>query len=152
RILGEVLREAWGISPRKTSPAWRDAVRFFLTIEDNREHLRTLLRHASSSPGAPIERTLPKNRAYIEEMRGKIDVEAFLAPRRAELVLPLEEAGKTARYVMMLEEDPIEVLRMGIPFDTCLSLTDGCNSASTVLNAIDANKRVLYVRDAEGAI
>ncbi|MGZ3420367.1 MAG: hypothetical protein ACXVEE_21000, partial [Polyangiales bacterium] len=146
RILGEVLREAWGISPRKTSPAWRDAVRFFLTIEDNREHLRTLLRHAANAPGAPIERTLPKNRAYIEEMRGKIDVDAFLAARKVELVLD------GARYAVQLEEDPIEVLLMGIPFDTCLSLTDGCNSASTVLNAIDANKRVLYVRDGEGAI
>jgi hypothetical protein len=44
------------------------------------------------------------------------------------------------------------VLRMGIPFGTCLALDTGCNAASTVLNAIDANKRVLYVRGRDGKI
>ena len=121
-------------------------MRFFLTIEDNREHLRLLLRHAADSPGAPIERTLSKNRAYIDEQQGRVRFDAFLALHRRELTL------EGARYVLQLEEDPIEVLRMGIPFDTCLSLTDGCNAASTVLNALEVNKRVLYVRDGDGAI
>jgi hypothetical protein len=69
-----------------------------------------------------------------------------MARRRKEI----EHAG--ARFVVELEEDPLEVLRMGIPFGTCLSLADGSNAASTVLNAIEANKRVLYVRNAAGKI
>src|SRR6185436_4501897 len=51
-----------------------------------------------------------------------------------------------------VEEDPVEVLRMGVPFNTCLSLEDGCNAAATVLNALDVNKRVLYLRDAAGKL
>jgi hypothetical protein len=55
---------------------------------------------------------------------------------------------------LSIEQDPIEVLRMGIPFDTCLSLEGegGCNAASTVVNAADANKRVIYLRDPGGRI
>ncbi len=55
-------------------------------------------------------------------------------------------------HTLAIERDPIEVLRMGIPFDTCLSLEGGVNAASTVVNAADANKRVLYLRDARGSI
>lgn len=146
RVLGEVLREAWDIAPRAMTPAWRDAVRFFLTLDDNREHLRTLLRHAAAHPGAPIAETLPKNNRFIVLARVHFEIDAFLRPRRREITLG------DARYVIALEDDPVEVLRMGIPFDTCLSLTDGVNAASTVLNAMDANKRVLYVRDAKGTI
>jgi hypothetical protein len=55
-------------------------------------------------------------------------------------------------HSLAIERDPVEVLRMGIPFDTCLSLDKGCNAASTVINAADANKRVIYLRDASGRI
>ena len=43
-------------------------------------------------------------------------------------------------------------MRRCIPFGTCLALDTGCNAASTVLNALDANKRVLYVRGRDGKI
>ena len=52
---------------------------------------------------------------------------------------------------LQLETDPLAVLQMGNYFDTCLSF-GGCNSYSTVANASDANKRVLYGRDGKGRI
>lgn len=147
-----LLREGWNIRLPKLTDAWRDAVRFWLLVNDNRDLLETLLRDAGLRPGQCVKDGYAPNRAWIASMRGRrgpeqrVDIEAWLAPRRREL----EHAG--ARYVLELEEDPLEVLRMGIPFGTCLSLEDGCNAASTVLNAMDANKRVLYVRNAAGKI
>ena len=52
---------------------------------------------------------------------------------------------------LQLETDPLAVLQMGNYFDTCLSF-GGCNAFSTVANACDANKRVLYARDGKGRI
>jgi len=53
--------------------------------------------------------------------------------------------------ILALESDPLEVLRMGQYFGTCLSFS-GENFASAVLNAVDANKQVLYARGEEGQV
>jgi hypothetical protein len=144
--LREALRAGFGIAPPELTPAWRDAVRFYLSTQRNRELLGKLLRHAASQPGVPIVRTLVANQAWIERAARRFDALAWLAPRR----VVLEAGGR--RLTLATEDDPLEVLRMGIPFDTCLSLLDGCNAASTVLNALDANKRVLYLRDQDGTL
>ncbi len=144
--LSAVLRAGWGICLPTLTPAWRDAVRFHLSTEKNGELLGMLLRHAAAHPGQPLVRVLPANVAWLKRAAKRMDVEAWLAPRRAEVSL------QGRRYVLSVEQDPIQVLRMGIPFDTCLSLTNGCNAASTVLNALDANKHVLYLRDEAGQI
>lgn len=142
-VFEEILREAWGITvPRLTEP-WRDAVRFWLVVDDNRELLGKLLRAASRSPGRDVKLEFAANRAWRKA--AGFDVDAWLAPRREELV-----EGKQ-RYEVTIEEDPLEVLRMGIPFGTCLALDTGCNAAATVLNALDLNKRVVYVR-ADGKV
>jgi len=52
---------------------------------------------------------------------------------------------------LALEPDPLEVLRMGEHFGTCLS-PGGENFYSAVVNAVDINKRVVYGRDASGAV
>lgn len=142
----EILREAWGISVPKLTHGWRDAVRFWLVVDDNRELLGRLLREAAAQPGRDVKLTFAKNRAWIAKVQGQLQLDAWLGPRRRELMV------SGAKYVVALEEDPLEVLRMGIPFGTCLALDTGCNAASTVMNAIDANKRVLYVRGRDGKI
>ncbi|WP_224242510.1 hypothetical protein [Hyalangium gracile] len=139
-----ILKEVWGISLASLTPAWRDAIRFYLVVEDNRELLGSLLRAAAA--GVEVARTFPRNRAYLSEARLHFNVEEWLAPRSREVSVD----GKP--YRICREQDPIEVLRMGIPFDTCLSLLEGCNAASTVLNAVDVNKAVIYLRDARGQI
>lgn len=62
---------------------------------------------------------------------------------------PLEVDGR--RWHLDLEPDPLQVLRMGAPFNTCLA-PGAFNYFSAVSNAVDVNKRVLYARDREGAI
>ncbi len=142
----EILREAWGISVPSMTQAWRDAVRFWLVVDDNRELLGRLLREVAARRGGSPKLAFEKNLDWIAKVRGRLDIDAWLAPRRAEL----EVEG--ARYDVALEEDPLEVLRMGIPFATCLALDNGSNAASTVPNAVDANKRVLYVRTRDGKV
>jgi hypothetical protein len=100
----------------------------------------------ASAAGADLDRTLTPNRAWIAAAAARFDVAAWLAPRGREVILD------GAPHRLSVERDPVEVLRMGIPFHTCLSLEKGCNAASTVLNAADANKRVIYLRDAAGHI
>lgn len=146
----EILRDAWGITVPSLTEAWRDAVRFWLVVDDNRELLGRLLREAAAATGRDVKLTFAKNRAWLTKMQAAKTssprLAAWLAPRSQEISV------EGATYVLALEEDPLEVLRMGIPFGTCLALDTGCNAASTVLNAIDANKRVLYVRGRDGKI
>ncbi|MEW5851874.1 MAG: hypothetical protein AB2A00_24000 [Myxococcota bacterium] len=141
-----LLRELWNITLPEVTPAWRDALQFHFVVEQNQGLLARLLRLAAANPGRPIVRASAENQAWLASAQDHMDVAAWLAPRRR----TVELNGRS--LTLHLEEDPLEVLRMGIPFHTCLSLTDGENAASTIINALDANKRVLYVRDASGTI
>jgi hypothetical protein len=144
--LAAVLRAGWSIDLARVTPEWRDAVRFQLSTTANKELLGTLLRYAAANPGRPVVRAMSANAPWLKRAAKRMDVEAWLAPRTA----GVELGGR--RYVLSVEQDPLQVLRMGIPFNTCLSLEDGGNAASTVLNALDANKHVLYLRDEAGTI
>ena len=146
-LLLEVLAEAIGAAPPALSPAWRDALRFYLgAAARNRGLLGEVLRFAAQNPGRPIAPTLAKNQSWLTRNAARLRADAWLAPRRR--VLDLD--GQ--RHILTIEDDPLEVLRMGIPFDTCLALDEGFNADSTVLNAVDINKRVLYLRDARGSV
>lgn len=145
-VLRDVLQQSFGVAPAVLTPAWRDAVRFYLLTERNDELLAALLRFAAAHPGRSPARELAANQRWLQRAAGRFNVAAWLAPRRVELEL----GGQPC--VLALEEDPLEVLRMGIPFGTCLSLTTGSNAAAAVCNALDANKRVLYLRDRHGTI
>jgi hypothetical protein len=144
QALAEILRHAFGLALARVTPAWRDAFRFYLATYENQDLLGLLLRNAAANPGRYFPPTLEKNRRWLERAAARGNIEAWLRPRcRA-----VELAGK--RCTLAVEEDPIEVLRMGIPFNTCLALADGCHAAATVLNALDVNKRVLFLKDATG--
>ncbi len=144
RLLLRVLDEALGIRAATLSPGLRAAIRFYLTLDKNRDLLSLVLR--TSSEGKRVKRDLQKNHAWIRAARARFDVDAWLAERSREVMID------GAKHVIAVEQDPVEVLRMGVPFGTCLSLDDGCNAASTVINAADANKQVVYLRDASGDI
>lgn len=145
-VLRDVLQQSFGVAPAVLTPAWRDAVRFYLLTERNDELLAALLRFAAAHPGRSPARAFAANQRWLQRADSHLNVGAWLAPRRVELEL----GGQPC--VLSLEEDPLEVLRMGIPFGTCLSLTTGSNAAAAVCNALDANKRVLYLRDRHGTI
>ena len=146
-LLREVLAGAIGTAPPALTPAWRDALRFYLDgAERNRGLLGQLLRFAAAHPGRPIAPTLPRNQAWLARAAAHMRTAPWLAARRR--VVDVD----SQRHILSVEDDPLEVLRMGIPFDTCLALPSGFNADSTVLNAVDINKRVLYVRDARGSV
>lgn len=128
------------------TPPWRNAIRFFLVVEHNREPLRALLRRAATDPRRAYAADTHENRAWRELARPHFDLETWLAPRQKTITL------HERRYHLALEEDVLEILQMGVPFETCLSLNGGSNAASTIVNALDDNKRVLYVRNARGAV
>lgn len=144
RLLLRVLDEVFGVRAATLTPGLRAAIRFYLTLDKNRDLLNLVLR--TSSEGRSVKRDLQKNHAWIRAARARFDVGAWLAERSREVMID------GAKHVIAVEQDPIEVLRMGVPFGTCLSLDDGCNAASTVINAADANKQVVYLRDASGDI
>jgi hypothetical protein len=52
---------------------------------------------------------------------------------------------------LRLEKHPLVILQMGNYFDTCLSF-GGANSFSTVANACESNKRVIFARDDKGRV
>ena len=141
RALLLALRRAYGIRLDQLTPGWQAALQYHLVADDNERLLSTLLRFAAGHPGRDAAAAMPRAQRWMERARQRFDVDAFRAPRRKELVLD------GVRYTLATEQDPVEVMRMGIPFDTCLSLVEGVNAASTVVNALDPNKRVLYLRD-----
>ncbi|MEZ4448020.1 MAG: hypothetical protein R3B09_00990 [Nannocystaceae bacterium] len=143
-VFRRILRDAFGLDVAATTPAWRDAIRFYLATDRNHELLREVLRAAAA--GDDLDRTSPANRAWIAAARQRFAVDAWLAPRSRTPTI----GGHPCE--LRIERDPVEVLRMGVPFDTCLSISGGSNAASTVINAADSNKRVLYLRDRKGAI
>lgn len=145
-LLLRLCHETLGIRLEGLTPAWRDALRFYLCTEDNHEALLRLLRFAATHPHKPWDVTLPRNHTWLQQASAHMRTEAWAQSRNQFISLG------DHTYTLSLEKDPLEVLRMGIPFDTCLSLNDGINAASTVLNAMDVNKQVLYLRNAAGSI
>lgn len=92
-------------------------------------------------------------RAYFDgdthwALRQRVNA-AFLETLPEPTLWRSESRERVGEWTLWLETDPLAVLQMGNYFDTCLSF-GGCNAFSTVANACDANKRVLYVQDSKG--
>ncbi len=86
------------------------------------------------------------NATWLDAMREKFDVDNWL--NGFEFKCSVEGRVLTFRT----ETNPFHVLKMGTYFDTCLTLTDGFNAASTLANALDVNKAVIYGYDENGKV
>lgn len=146
RALQEIFREVFRLELPAMTPRWRDLARLALSLGKNRLQLALLLRTALERPGSYCTPSLPENRAWIERARGRMNVDAWLSRRRAVVSL----GGQP--FSLECEDDPLEALRMGVPFGTCLSIEGGGNMHAAVLNALDVNKRVLYLRSSTRAV
>ena len=90
----------------------------------------------------------PVNANFVEKMTGKgISLEPWMNPA-APRDMPTAN-GKT--YSVGISMDPLDILLMGEHFKSCLSLHGG-NFFSTITNAVDINKRVLYAREPGGTV
>jgi len=90
----------------------------------------------------------PKNVKFVEKLTGQgIQLKPWLTPDP-----PVKIVSAAGQPLMLgFETDPMEIMKMGAPFGTCLSPWD-FNFFSTIANTLDINKRVLYGRDMKGAI
>lgn len=93
-------------------------------------------------------REAPANAAFLDRMKRRgVDLRPWLdEPFRQEV------RGANGRAVTVaLAADPLDVLRMGAHFGTCLS-PGSFNFFSAVANAADVNKQVAYARGARGRV
>jgi hypothetical protein len=88
----------------------------------------------------------PANRRFLEE-HPEIDWRPWIDGPGATDV----QTANGRRLRLALEDDPIEIFRMGGHFQTCLS-PGAVNYFSVFANAADLNKRVLYARDDGGRV
>lgn len=89
----------------------------------------------------------PANAGFLAELtRRGVDVSVWMDGIGSR---DIEVDSQT--WTIDLETDPLEILRMGAPFDTCLA-PGSFNFFSAVSNAADINKQVVYVRDRERVI
>ncbi|NND97320.1 MAG: hypothetical protein HKN47_08340, partial [Pirellulaceae bacterium] len=90
----------------------------------------------------------PANMEFCNEIRGKgVNIDVWLGDS-------FETTAKTADdvpYHLRFTRDVIDFLLMGFHFGTCLSPGD-FNFFSTVANAVDVNKRVVYGKTKSGKI
>lgn len=117
-------------------------------VDKNRQLLYRLLRaHARGEGDWP--KGHPTNARFLADLRARgVDVDTWLDANPRPYRLGAVDGG---RVTLSLENDPLRVLQMGNYFDTCLSLDD-FNALSTVANACELNKRVVYARDGAGRV
>lgn len=126
----------------------RNAVLLSADISPNRDLLRRLLR-AELAGEAGWREAMPANAAFLAGLAARgAEAAAWLGEHPVAYELPGAAGG---RVILALEARPLHVLQMGNYFGTCLSVGGG-NAFSTVANAVDLNKRVIYARDAAGRV
>ncbi len=126
-------------------PDWNNALRLYEGLEKNKALLKTLLDHEVKGERRWMEQH-GTNQAFLEAMEEQeVDTDCWLAPTQHEQLVGQEH------WISYTETNPLKVLQMGNLFGTCLSV-DGFNAFSTVANAVEVNKRVLYLKDNEGRI
>jgi hypothetical protein len=117
-------------------------------IRSNRNLLRRLLRARLAGDQAwPIRH--PANARFLAGLAASgVAVAAWLSahPRAYR-----DGALAGGRVHLRLEGDPLRILQMGNDFDTCLSF-GAVNAFSTVANACELNKRVIYATDSQGVV
>ena len=141
RAVDRVLLEHWQGRPR-LGEDWDNAEKLLRSTRQNRRLLRRMLR--AQAHGVDLRRAHPGNRPVLARLaEAGVDIDVWLS----DWSWTERRTGWTVRTA----RDGLEVLQMGNRFATCLAL-GGCNAFSTIANAVEANKRVLYVEDASGKL
>jgi hypothetical protein len=149
-ILDQFLENYWYpiIGSRKKvfrNPNWDNAFYLYFTTDENKRPLRRLLQAlAQDNFEWPLQH--PSNKQFLDEFaQHGADPAEWLKPVEWKVVIH----GNP--YHLYIEPDPLKVLQMGNYFDTCLS-TGSFNSFSTIANAVEVNKQVIYMRDSQNNV
>ncbi|MBC7966883.1 MAG: hypothetical protein H7Z17_13275, partial [Fuerstia sp.] len=90
----------------------------------------------------------PANVRFLQSLEARgIRVAPWLQQRRVRI----SAEGRRHPLVLSFASNEVETMLMGYYFGTCLS-PDGVNFFSAVANAIDVNKRVVYLRTVSGEV
>lgn len=109
--------------------------------------LGTRLLRLRTARGPTDLRAAPPNASFIARIRQRgIDIQPWIDGMEPRTV---QGGGRTFR--LAFADDPLDILRMGAPFKTCLS-PGAFNFFSAVVNAADINKRVLFAWDDQGRV
>lgn len=122
----------------------RNAILFYWSVRSNRRWLRQLLL-AHWKGEREWVRQQPDNQRWLTVARSHgVDVETWLSTCPRHYDSPMD-------VTLSMENNPLWVLQMGNVVRTCLSV-HGCYAYSTIANAVDVNKRVIYARNDRGRI
>lgn len=125
-----------------------NAILLSVDIQQNRRLLLRLLRAHFAGDTDWRERH-PVNAAFLETLDAREVKRAIWLSNFPRIYRCVGVTG--GRVHLHLERDPIRILQMGNYFDTCLSF-GGYNAFSTVANACELNKRVIYACDESGRV
>lgn len=146
RELERRWREVLGGGPSPLdSAAWDNALHMLRSVKHNRRVLVRLLRQAARGDRVWM-RDLAPNRTFLAALGA-----AGLQPDKWLADWSLIVASRSGPLTVYAATDPLEVLQMGSLFGTCLS-AGKVNAYAAVAAAVEANKRVLYVKDAAGRV
>jgi hypothetical protein len=127
-----------------------NAVLLASDIHSNRRLLTRLLR-AYIAGRHNWREEHPGNVAFLRSLHaGGVDVATWQGAHPQIYKYPVPD-GSNETMRLYLETDPLRTLQMGNYFDTCLSLGN-INAFSTVANACELNKRVIYAEDRAGRV
>jgi len=142
-LRGLIERELWRGFPAASAGVQRHTLELAQTITKNRAPLRRIIRTCDVAPEQSVRTTHARNRDWLlaHRLAGSLWEAGNLT-----FIREIPSIGEVA---LGFENDPQTVLRMGTEVGSCLGV-GGCNDFSAVANALDANKRVLYARDARG--
>lgn len=137
-------RLATGLASMCSTPRAQHALRLYGLSEENRRGLRRFLK-AYFSGDETCHLDHPVNQQWLTD-HPRICRDSWLQG-----VEHCASHSAVGAVVLSIEQDPLEVLRMGTYVGSCLGL-GGCNSDSAVAVALDINKQVVYARNQEGTI
>ena len=133
-----------GLAADRRREEARHAVQLLGYVDDNRRALRTFLIAYFGGKRTYLP-DHPRNRAWLAA-HPRIREEAWTTGIRLACDLPDGTRGELA-----IEQNPLEVLRLGTYAGSCLGLGGIC-AYSAIAVALDINKRVLYCRSSSGAV
>lgn len=125
------------------SDAMDHALALLASIGENRRGLARLLRAYAAGDRDVVERH-PASRAWLAR-------HPHLDPARWREGIVLDRAIGGRALRLAIEQDPLEVLRLGTYVGSCRALGGGFDVDAAGI-ALDVNKRVVYARDAAGSV
>ena len=139
-ILDDLQRTVPGVDPAAADE--RHALQMLGTVRTNRRFLRRVLRIAP----ADRRRFLREHPANLRWHRNHPRVDAAVWGRG--IAQAVEVKGRGTLH-LEFETEPLEVLRLGTRVGSCLSVGGICDDGAIAV-MVDANRRVVFARTAEG--